>query len=225
METVRVCRSCGLPKNVEREYLVRASGYVPLDCAACERGKARRRRKARYGTEEGRRKILETNAKYQKSYSRSGRMAGLRLTGLIQKYANNRRVLDPYMSNHLANLLCSGLELVGCSLDSNIIKLVEQLSPLCGSKTEFYEMDGLEFLGQDERKYGLVFISRPALEEDGWADNFGFPLIERCRAHLESDGYIMFYLRNISIYQSILKANGFKRIEHQTAVHIYKIVS
>ena len=221
MGSTRVCRSCGLPKDIEREYLVRTSGYVPLDCAACERGKARRRRKARYETEEGRRKILEANAKYYKSYSRKGRMAGLRLTGLIQKYANGRRILDPYMNNHLANLLCSGLELVGCSLDPKIIRLVEQLSPFCSSKTEFYEMDGLEFLGQDERKYGLIFVSLPPSEEDGWADNFGFPFIERCQSHLESDGHILFYLRNISVYQPILKTNGFKRLERQAEIHTY----
>lgn len=223
MGDVRICRSCGHPKDVDREYLVRASGYVPLDCAVCERGKARRRRKARYGTEEGRRQILEANARYNKSHPRKGRVAGLRLTGLIQKYANGRKVLDPYLNSHIGNLLCSGLELVGCSSDIKIIKLVEQLAIFCSSKTEFYEMNGLEFLGQDERKYGLIFISRPASEEDGWVDDFGFPFIEQCASHLELGGYLMFSLKNMAIYQPILKAHGFKRIERHGEIQIYEL--
>ena len=149
-------------------------------------------------------------------------------------------VFDPFLGwggRTLGGVIAGVGRFVGCDLQPNVVdgcqKIASDFATASNTKTEFHNVDSLEFLKNSNEKFGLIFTSPPYFNTENynvksdsmgenWLKLFVFPLTEQFRKHLTDDGCVALHLKDITgapaytAYYSAMICAGFEEVKKYT---------
>jgi 16S rRNA G966 N2-methylase RsmD/predicted Fe-S protein YdhL (DUF1289 family) len=172
----------------------------------------------------------------------------------VYKKYGGKRIFDPFLGwgGRTLGAICSNVdEFVGCDLQKEVVdgckKVSDDFLGLSCTKTEFYNVDSLEYLKSQSRGFDLIFTSPPFMDTEkygvesdsmkqGWLDSFVFPFVHECARNLNQGGCLALHLKDIkgaptfTAYHAATKAAGLKQVgKHKygrtwtQAIYVYSL--